>query len=113
MRALTESAALLCDHVTGRVGIYASQRWVTVEGDAVLVEPDPAGKAITGCSNIGPTIKPCTLSLPVQAGCSSFARISGVAICLDVVSGLTDGTPPGAVNYTVKKPGQSLVCFDS
>jgi hypothetical protein len=36
-------------------------------------------------------------------------RIDGCAVCLDTVTGLTDGTPPGIVTYKVRSPGQTLV----
>ena len=111
MKALTDLALLLCDHVTGTVRLAASQHFVTVQKRAMLVAPDPVGKPVVGCSNMGPTIKPCTATLPVQAGYSTLARINGRAVCLDTVSGITDGTPPGVVSYTVKNPGQTLVNF--
>jgi hypothetical protein len=55
------------------------------------------------------TIKPCTATLVAEAGYSSFVRISGRRVCLDSVTGLTDGTPPGVVKYLVRDPGQHLV----
>jgi hypothetical protein len=30
-------------------------------------------------------------------------------VCLDTVTGLTDGTPPGIVTYKVRHAGQALV----
>jgi hypothetical protein len=30
-------------------------------------------------------------------------------MCLDTVNGLTDGTPPGVVEYKVRHAGQELV----
>jgi hypothetical protein len=30
-------------------------------------------------------------------------------VCLDAVTGLTDGTPPGIVKYKVRNAGQRLV----
>jgi hypothetical protein len=106
MRVLTQDALLLCKHGLGRVALAATQTWVTVEKRAVLLRPDPEGKAIAGCPNVGPTIKPCTTTLAVDAGYSSFVRVDGRPICLDTVTGLTDGTPPGTVKYDVKNPGQ-------
>ncbi len=38
-----------------------------------------------------------------------FLRIGGHRICLDTVVGFTDGTPPGAVDYDVRDPGQHFV----
>jgi hypothetical protein len=82
---------------------------VTVQGRPVLVRADPEGRPIAGCPNIGPTIKPCTTTLAVQKGYSDFIRIDGRPVCLDSVTGLTDGTPPGVVKYKVNVPGQTWV----
>lgn len=109
MKWLTEDAKLVCKHQLGVVQNLPSQVLVTVGGRRVLVEPDPVGRPIGGCPNYGPTIKPCTSTLPVQAGYSSWIRIQGRAVCLDTVTGLTDGTPPGMVKYVVVAPGQALV----
>ena len=109
MNWLTEDARLLCTHKTGVVAIAATQSLVTIEGRRVLVDADPERKSIGGCSNIGPTIKPCTLTLRVEEGYSDLIRIDGNAVCLDTVTGKTDGTPPGTVYYNVARPGQDLV----
>lgn len=108
LRLLTDQALLLCGH-QGRVGISGAQGLVTINGRRVLVEGDPEQKSISGCPNIGPTIKPCTSTLKVVAGYSTFVRIDGRAVCLETISGITDGTPPGVVQYNVRSPGQSLV----
>jgi hypothetical protein len=108
MRLLTLDAWLACAHA-GKMGLVNAQSWVTIESRPVLVRPDPEGRSITGCPNIGLGIKPCTLSLKVQEGYSDWVRIDGKPVCLDTVTGLTDGTPPGVVKYLVRAPGQSLV----
>jgi hypothetical protein len=36
-------------------------------------------------------------------------RIAGRRVCLETVTGLTDGTPPGTVKYLVRDPGQGFV----
>jgi hypothetical protein len=112
MKVLTQDALLLCKHGLGKVAIQASQTWVTVEKRAVLVQPDPQGKTISGCPNYGPMIKPCTTTLVVEQGYSTYVRIDGRPVCLDTVTGLTDGTPPGTVKYDVKNPGQQLYSVD-
>jgi hypothetical protein len=109
MYLLTEDAVLVCAHELGIVNIVATQDLVTVEGRRVLVEPNPEARRIDGCPNTGPTIKPCVLTLKVQTGYSDLLRIDGRRACLDTVTGLTDGTPPGTVPYKVRSPGQSLV----
>jgi hypothetical protein len=109
MKFLTEDAVLLCEHELGRVRNRPTQRLVTVEKRQVLVEKDPERKSILGCPNIGATIKPCEKTLRVQKGYSNFIRIDGKRVCLDTVTGLTDGTPPGVVKYKVRRPGQKFV----
>jgi len=106
---LTEDAVIVCSHELGLVRIEATQDLVTVAARRLLVEVDPEGRPIVGCPNIGVAIKPCTSTLKVQAGYSEWLRISGRRICLDTIRGLTDGTPPGVVDYKVRHPGQNLV----
>lgn len=106
---LTEDAVLVCKHEMGRVRLAPIQKLVTVEGRKVLVENDPEGRPIGGCPNVGATIKPCTTTLKATEGYSDFMRIGGRRVCLDTVTGLTDGTPPGVVKYKVRTPGQSFV----
>ena len=109
MKFLTEDARVVCKHENGVVGIVGTQRLVTVNGRTVLVNNDPEGRPIAGCPNVGATIKPCTTTLKVTDGYSTFIRVDGRAVCLDTVTGLTDGTPPGTVKYEVRNPGQTLV----
>ncbi len=109
MKVLTEDAVLVCKHELGTVGIKGTQDLVTIEGRLVLVENNPEGRPIVACPNVGATIKPCVVTLKVQEGYSDLVRVDGKRICLDTVTGLTDGTPPGTVKYKVRSPGQSLV----
>ncbi|MET4622284.1 hypothetical protein ABIE18_003753 [Arthrobacter sp. 2762] len=108
MRILVKEAILRCGH-DGKVENVPSQEWVRVKGSPVLVDNDPQGRDISMCPNIGVNIKPCNKTLPVTKGYSTFVRIGGKAVCLDSVEGFTDGTPPGAVKYNVRRPGQTLV----
>ena len=109
MKLLTENAILVCAHELGTVQIKWTQDLVTVEQRKMLVEPDPEGRPIVGCPNIGATIKPCQNTLRVREGYSDLLRIDGRRVCLDTVTGLTDGTPPGTVEYKVRAPGQQFV----
>lgn len=113
MKALTIDAVLPCDHVSGLVQIVATQDWVTVNRRPVLLRPDPEGRTIVGCPNYGATIKPCVVTLAVESGYSGFVRVDGRALCLDAVTGQTDGTPPGTVKYKVRSAGQSLLGADA
>jgi hypothetical protein len=108
MRVLTEDAVLVCLHEKGRVSIVATQSLTTVEGRRVLVEQDPEGRPIAGCPMYGPAIRPCLHTLRVDEGYSDLLRVEGRRICLDTVNGLTDGTPPGVVEYKVRHAGQEL-----
>jgi hypothetical protein len=108
---LTEDAHVVCKHEMGVVKNVPTQTLVTVAGRRVLVDSDPEGKSIGGCPNINPAVgmRPCLNTLKVQQGYSDFLRIDGRRICLDTVTGLTDGTPPGFVKYIVRRPGQEFV----
>jgi hypothetical protein len=109
MHWLTEDAELVCNHELGRIANEPGQDLVTVERRRVLVATDPEGRAIRGCPNIGATIRPCLRTLRVDAGYSTWLTIEGRSICLDTVTGYTDGTPPGVVTYHVRRSGQHLV----
>jgi len=108
MLLLTEDAVIRCAHVKGRVKVDASQSLVTIEQRRVLVETDPEGRRISCCPEVG-AMKPCLHTLSVREGYSELIRIEGRRACLDTLSGLTDGTPPGIVKYLVAEPGQPFV----
>jgi hypothetical protein len=107
MKILVLAGTIRCGH-DGTVRQAASQQWVRIAGSPVLVAHDPQGRPIAGCPNIGLNIKPCTNTLAVHTGYSGFVSIGGHAVCLDSVTGYTDGTPPGAVKYTVRSAGQDF-----
>lgn len=107
MKLLTEDAKLYCKH-GGHVSNKPSQALVTIAGRRVLVEKDPEGRSIGACPSTVP-FKPCLTTLAVQKGYSTLIRIGGHSACLDTVTGLTDGTPPGVVKYVVRSPGQDFV----
>jgi hypothetical protein len=109
MLLLTEDALLVCKHELGKVDIHPTQSLVSIKGRFVLVENNPESRSISGCPMYGPTVKPCTNTLPVKQGYSDLLRINDQRVCLDTVTGLTDGSPPGTVDYLVRKPGQALV----
>lgn len=114
MRLLTEDAILLCEHA-GLVSLAPRQSWVTINSRRVLVQADPVNRTISNCQNkvFALSQKPCLKTLTVTAGYSAFARIDGNPICLDTVTGVTDGTPPTTARYTVKNPGQTLLGSDT
>ena len=106
---ITEDATVVCQHERGIVQNKPSQSWVTVANRRVLVEVDPEGRAINGCPNMGVGIRPCVTTLPVVAGYSDLIRVDGRRLCLNTITGLTDGTPPGLVKYKVNDAGQPFV----
>ena len=108
MRILVLAGITRCGH-DGMVRPTASQTWVRIVGSPMLVASDPEGCSIAGCPNIGLNINPCTTTLTVHTGYSGFIHIDERAVCLDSVTGFTDGTPPGAVKYTVRSSGQAWV----
>src|SRR5215475_6016546 len=104
MLFLTEDSVLICDHIRGIVQNITTQDWVTIESRRIQIEINPEGRPIKGCPNMGPGIRPCVTTLRVQKGYSEWIRIDGKRVCLDTVTGLTDGTPPGLVDYRVRDP---------
>jgi hypothetical protein len=109
MLVITEDAIVVCKHEMGKVSNKPSQSLVTIMGRKVLVETDPEGREISGCPNVGAAIKPCMITLRVKKGYSELIRVDNKRLCLDSVRGLTDGTPPGTVEYKVNDPGQHFV----
>ena len=108
MLVITEDAGVFCKHGPGKAANRPSQALVTIEGRKVLVEPDPVGCPIAGCPSVVP-FKPCLTTLAVQKGYSDFIRVENRRLCLDTVTGFTDGTPPGVVMYVVRFAGQKFV----
>ena len=107
MYFLTQRGALVCDH-GGPIPAVASQSLVRAAGDAVLVEPDPIGKAVAcprQAAQIGQS--PCMTTFDVSAGYSSWIRIDGRAVCLATIAGHT--AAPDRPGYSVASAGQSLV----
>lgn len=111
MRVVTEAGLMVCAHELGHVKNRPSQGLVRILGSRVLVEDDPEGRDISGCPNTNPLagIKPCQKTLKVDSGYSALVRIGGRRVCLDSVTGYTDGTPPGTVKYHVRSAGQDVV----
>jgi hypothetical protein len=109
VKLLTEDAVFKCQH-SGVVEVAPTQDYVRIDGRRVLVEDNPEGRDIDWCPNRNLAgIRPCDNSLKVREGYSAFVAIDQHAVCLDNLWGLTDGTPPGAVKYEVRAPGQEYV----
>jgi hypothetical protein len=110
---LTEASTVHCGHVTGHVGIDPSQDLVHIEGQRVLVRPDPEHRPIRGCPNTSPVTKACQHTLQVHTGYSAFVRILGQPVVLANLEGVTDGTPPAEASYKVADINQDLVSIPS
>jgi hypothetical protein len=109
MLILTEDASLVCLHEMGNVKMEPTQDLVRVEERFVLVAPNPEFRPISGCPNFAIAIRPCRNTLVVRRGYSELVSIEGNRLCLDSIRGLTDGTPPGIVEYKVQDAGQNFV----
>ncbi|HSI79032.1 MAG TPA: hypothetical protein VK919_00130 [Solirubrobacterales bacterium] len=105
---VTTNAQIFCAH-GGRVVLTPRQSTVTIEGGAVLCEPDLIGAPIVGCTQVpSPSTKPCTTVVSTLPGSSSpTIAVAGRAVYVQTLSGLTDGVPPGAI--AVVSPGQTRV----
>jgi hypothetical protein len=108
MKLLTEKAVLVCKHENGIVENIPSQEFVRIAGLRVLVAEDPEGRKITGCPNSVTPMVACRHTKKVDEGYSTWIRIEKDRVCLDTVTGLTDGIPQ-IFNYKVRSPGQDFV----
>ncbi|WP_208348324.1 hypothetical protein [Pseudaestuariivita rosea] len=108
MLLITKKANIRCAHQLGKVELKATQRFVRIQGQPILVKHDTQGCKIDGCPPI-PPLKPCLVTLNEVVGHSDFIRIGGRPVSLNLLQGLTSGDPPGTVPYTVHAAGQSLV----
>jgi hypothetical protein len=113
MLLITEDAVMRCDHAgSGKVNGFApAQSWVTIERRRVLVEPDPEQRPFdNGCMMKPPDFLPCSRTLKVTAGYSTYIKIDDRAVCLSTVVGLTLANPQ--TKYRVYDPAQQLVGAD-
>jgi hypothetical protein len=108
MFILTEDNRFVCDH-GGHLTVRATRHFVTIAGRAVLVDDDPENQTIFLCPNWELPMKPCGKTLKVDRGYSAFIRVDGRAVCLDILTGLTNGTLPETVHYHVADHGQQFV----
>lgn len=108
----TEKAIMLCSHKPGKVKDYgATQTWVTIGGNRVLVAPDTVGRVIQNCPMLPPTYpKACNNTIGVSQGYSALIKIGGAQVCMDNLQGPVDAPAPP---YTVSSPGQELVGTDT
>lgn len=105
---VTTNARIVCLH-GGQVTLVPRQSTVTIQGAPVLRETDLVGAPIVGCAQPPSTgTKPCTAVVSVMPGGSApTVSAVGMPVHLDVLTGMTDGVPPGTV--MVVSPGQASV----
>lgn len=109
MFVLTRAAVLKCAH-GGVVENVASQDWVRIADDPLLVEDDPRGRSISACPMATITTPPCTATVSVDgASYSEFLRIDGRRICLDRTSGRTNWSQLGITPFSVTAVAQRFV----
>jgi hypothetical protein len=110
---LTEDAKLRCDHAgSGKVtGFAPAQSWVTIDHRRVLIKRDPEGRSMSGCMMKPPNFLPCSKTLKVTKGYSTWVRIDARPVCLSSVVGLTLANPQ--TKYRVFDPAQQLVAADA
>jgi hypothetical protein len=107
---LTEDAVLKCAH-GGVVKLEPLQRWLTIEGRAVLVEGDPLDRSVSACPHATPVTPPCrkTVSVDKDKSYSALARVGTLRVCMDSATGTTDWSKLGIIPYSVTAPGQQFV----
>lgn len=105
---VTSNATVMCVH-GGQVLLIPSQTQVTIQGGAVMCEPDLMGAVIVGCAQPpSPGSAPCTAVVSTLPGSSSLTvSVGGCPAYVATLSGITDGVPPGAI--MVADPGQTSV----
>jgi hypothetical protein len=105
---VTSNAVIMCIH-GGQVTLIPKQTQVTIQGGAVLCEPDLMGSPIVGCAQPpSPGTKPCTMVVSTLPGSTSMkVLVGGRPAYVATLSGLTDGVPPGTI--MVASPGQMIV----
>lgn len=105
---VTSNATIMCAH-GGQVVLIPRQVTVTIDGGAVLCEPDLVGAPIAGCAQPpSPGSVPCTAVVSTLPGSTSLKVVAGGRPAyVATLSGVTDGVPPGVI--TVISPGQTTV----
>jgi hypothetical protein len=105
---ITSNAVIMCAH-GGQVTLIPKQTQVTIQGGAILCEPDLVGAPIVGCAQPpSPSTVPCTAVISTLPGSTSLVvMVGGRPAYVTTLSGLTNGVPPGALLVTY--PGQTIV----
>lgn len=105
---VTSNATIMCAH-GGQVVLIPKQETVTIQGGAILCEPDLTGAPIAGCAlPPSPGSKPCTTVVSTLPGSTSLTvLVGGRPAYVATLQGITDGVPPAPI--LVVSPGQVTV----
>jgi hypothetical protein len=109
---LTVGSSLQCAHL-GKFILVGSQKQLTVDGQAVLVDGDLENASISGCTT--PTAqgtKPCLKVTGVLGGKSTTLSVGGKAVLLDNAAGTTDGLPVAPQQWSVASAAQTKLQAD-
>jgi hypothetical protein len=105
---LNSAGVVVCPHA-GRVTLIPRQLNVLAQTGYVMREADVVGAPIVGCRKpfaLGSA--PCRTVVVVFPGSTSIVvSVGGQPVCLETLTGLTDGVPPATV--VVAFPGQIAV----
>jgi hypothetical protein len=109
-KMLTENSDLRCAHLAP-VKLKATQHWVRIEGEKVLVRPNTVKRPIVGCTQATVTNKPCTLTVTANqsASFSSLVKIDGHGVCLASATGKTNWSNLVQTDYSVRSAAQNFV----
>lgn len=105
---VTSNATIMCAH-GGQVVLLPTQQTVTIDGGAILCDPDLVGAPIAGCAQPpSPGSAPCTSVVSTLPGSTSLSvLVAGQPAYVATLSGLTDGVPPAPIMAV--SPGQTTV----
>src|SRR5918998_2407809 len=106
---LTTGSKLACPH-GGSVQLSAGRTQLTVDGKPVLAKADVMGKPISGCTTVtNPQTgaKQCMTVATVLAGEAQHLSVGGMPVLTTQAKGLTDGSGPGPVQWSVQSAGQT------
>lgn len=92
---LTHASVITCSHHGRLVWSTPVAPKFKINGDAIVVETDLSNATITGCTQTGPGLKPCTKIVSLLRGPVRKFQVHGNRPVLDTMEALTDGSPPG------------------
>jgi hypothetical protein len=95
MHYLTHAAKIKCTRCPGTVSPNgAGDRLFTINGRPVLAAEDLEGASVSGCTQAGPGITPCSQVVSVLVGRSEDVLANGCTPVLENLLVMTNGVPP-------------------